>query len=153
MAIAMDEAGRRLAGVTVAASGRRAMWMDDFARRQQAGLGSFITRAEIERRNPSQAYQMLFGVPGIQVNTRDGRPRTLYPGTAGECEPRTFVDGALFADPPGIPRPPGPLALIPPTEIEAIEVYPRASGVPAEFGGSTGGACGVIVIWTRKGGR
>ncbi|MCU0636338.1 MAG: TonB-dependent receptor plug domain-containing protein [Gemmatimonadaceae bacterium] len=151
VAVQLDEAGRRLASVNVRATGRGPAWTEEFEARRKAGFGSFVTRAEIEKRNPSQTWQMLFGVPGLQVDTRTGRPRSLYPGSLGACEPIYFVDGARFADVGGNPRPPGPLAFIPPTEVEALEVYPRASGVPAEFGG-TQAACGVVVIWTRRGG-
>jgi hypothetical protein len=161
IAITMVPAATTLADVKVRAE-RKPQWLEDFEARRQSGLGSFVTRTEIEKRNPSQAYQMLFGVPGIQINTFDGRPRSLYPGTLGEngpCEVRYFVDGIPFADPPAPPpppgtppkRPPGPLVLIPPTEIEAMEIYPRSVGVPPQFGG-TQGACGTILIWTRRGG-
>ena len=148
VAVTMDEAGRRLAGVDVRATGRRARWLDEFDARKKAGLGSFVTRAEIDRRNPSQSYQMLFGVPGVQVDSRTGRARSLYPGSLGACEMTYWVDGVRYAEGAGAT----PLTLIPPTEIEAMEVYPRASGVPAEFGGSQS-ACGVILIWTRRSGR
>lgn len=40
--------------------------------------------------------------------------------------------------------------LVNPTEVATVEVYPSASEMPAEFGGSTG-QCGSIVIWTRRG--
>ncbi|MCU0648594.1 MAG: TonB-dependent receptor [Gemmatimonadaceae bacterium] len=159
IAIALDDAGRRLSTVSVKAR-RAPAWVDAFEARRTAGLGSFVTRADIDKRNPSQTWQMLFGVPGIQINPQSGRPSSLYPSTLlGACDFRYFVDGVLFPDFPPDPRelqnprvrPPGPLSAIPPTEVEAIEVYPRANGVPSEFGG-TQSACGVIAIWTRKGG-
>jgi hypothetical protein len=148
IAITLDDAGRRLADVNVRATGRRARWLDEFDARKQAGLGSYVTRADIDKRNPSQAFQMLFGVPGVQVDSRTGRVRSLYPGSLGACEMTYWVDGVRFADGAGAT----PLSIIPPTEIEAMEVYPRTSGVPAEFGGSQS-ACGVVLIWTRRGGR
>lgn len=147
VAVTMDEAGKRLASVDVRST-RSARWFEEFEARRKAGLGSYVTRADIDRRNPSQAWQMLFGVPGMQV-AQNGRVRSLYPGSLGACEPAYWVDGVRFADVGG--NAPGPLALIQPTEIEAMEVYPRATGVPSEFGGSNS-ACGVVVIWTRKGG-
>jgi hypothetical protein len=148
IAITLDDAGRRLADVSVRAPGRRARWLDEFESRKQAGLGSFVTRADIDKRNPSQTHQMLFGVPGVQVDQRTGRVRSLYPGSLGACEMAYWVDGIRFAEGAGAT----PLSQIPPTEVEAMEVYPRAAGVPAEFGGAQSG-CGVVLIWTRKGGR
>jgi len=35
------------------------------------------------------------------------------------------------------------------SELEAIEVYRSSAEAPPEFGGTTG-ACGVIVLWTRR---
>lgn len=35
-----------------------------------------------------------------------------------------------------------------PADVEAVEVYRRASELPARFGGATEG-CGAVVIWTR----
>ena len=37
-----------------------------------------------------------------------------------------------------------------PSDFQAIEVYGSAAEVPPEFGG-TSGACGVIVLWSRRG--
>ena len=39
-----------------------------------------------------------------------------------------------------------------PTEIRAIEVYAGTAGVPVEFQRMQSGGCGVIVIWTKRGG-
>jgi hypothetical protein len=161
IAVALDEAARRLANVTVRAPARAPAWLEEFNARREAGFGSFVTRAEIDKRNPSQTWQMLFGIPGIQINPQSGRPRSLYPATLlNSCDFRYFVDGVLFPDFPPDPReaieprvrPPGPLSAIPPTEVEAIEVYPRAVGIPPQYGG-TQAACGVIAIWTRTGTR
>ncbi len=36
-------------------------------------------------------------------------------------------------------------------ELDAIEVYRSAAELPSEFGGTVG-ECGVIVLWSRRGG-
>jgi hypothetical protein len=38
--------------------------------------------------------------------------------------------------------------LVLPADVEGIEIYDGAGGLPPGFGGSFGG-CGVIAIWTR----
>jgi hypothetical protein len=35
-------------------------------------------------------------------------------------------------------------------ELESIELYRSAAEIPVEFGGS-GGGCGVLVLWSRRG--
>jgi hypothetical protein len=61
----------------------------------------------------------------------------------GYCTPDLRVDGVVINDF-------GQLAAIPPSRVVAIEVYPFAGEVPAEF--QRGGihyACGLVVVWTR----
>jgi hypothetical protein len=58
-----------------------------------------------------------------------------------------YVDGSLALgagrrDPVSIDE------LVRPGEIAAVEVYPSAASVPAEYTGTTG-RCGAVVIWTR----
>ena len=38
--------------------------------------------------------------------------------------------------------------LVPPSDVEGIEVYKGAATIPVELNG-TGSACGVVSIWTR----
>jgi hypothetical protein len=65
-----------------------------------------------------------------------------------DCPPAYFVDGSPFYvdDTNGDPFPVGP------TEIMGIEVYAGTAGVPIEFQRPTSGGCGVIAIWTKRGG-
>lgn len=86
-------------------------------------------------------------------------------GTGGmKCRPAVFLDGALArqggdprvserAAPDGLGTTRSPATtplndIVAPEQIEAIEVYRRASEVPARYTGN--GACGVIAIWTRR---
>lgn len=62
----------------------------------------------------------------------------------GNCPVLLYVDGVPFE-----PLSTGTIsAEIPPSTIEAVEVYSRASAVPGEFRGP-GFECGVIVVWKR----
>lgn len=35
-------------------------------------------------------------------------------------------------------------------DIRAVEVYTRASQLPAEYGGLTSNNCGVVLVWTGR---
>ena len=109
-------------------------------------------------------------VGGMHIQLRAGN---LSPG--GVCRPRIYLDGIIFAR--GDARPvqdeSGNIQATeyyveeqlrrmdqainlddigPPSDIAAIEVYRTATQVPVRFGGaSIETACGVIVIWTRRG--
>jgi outer membrane receptor for ferrienterochelin and colicin len=95
----------------------------------------------------------------------------------GVCEPRVFIDGTIVIRGDSRPRPRREPArednlateveraeferdeiaiddVVMPDDIEAIEVYRSAAQTPARFGGaSLETQCGVIVIWTRRGGQ
>ena len=71
---------------------------DDFFRRRRLGLGQFIDRAEIDRRSPTRAVEILQGRAGIRV---DLRPAGVSGGTivafsrCNEFPPKinVYVDG------------------------------------------------------------
>jgi hypothetical protein len=71
---------------------------DDFFRRRRLGLGQFIDRAEIDRRSPTRAVEILQGRAGIRV---DLRPAGASGGTivafsrCNEFPPKinVYVDG------------------------------------------------------------
>jgi outer membrane receptor for ferrienterochelin and colicin len=95
----------------------------------------------------------------------------------GVCQPRVFIDGTIVirgdSRPRTLDKRAGPreeateqelpeferdeIALddvVMPDDVEAIEVYRSAAQIPARFGGASRETqCGVIVIWTRRGGR
>ncbi|UCC72309.1 MAG: TonB-dependent receptor [Gemmatimonadota bacterium] len=154
-----------------------------FFERQKGDFGHFITRDEIERRVPARMTDLLSTIPGVRlVPSSSGLSRSSlsFRGSVlsmgGACHPRVFVDGLIVilgdarvrgtdvygfpelgtevaADPSERPE----IALddvVMPGDVEAVEVYRRASEVPAQFGGmSTATQCGVIAIWTRRGWR
>jgi hypothetical protein len=134
-----------------------------FYDRVAGGRGRFISRAEIETREPRRITQMIGEIPGTRLalvpgaagGVRDmvwfGRQvRTDEYGRPIPCAPALYLDGSRLTD-----GGPGAIApslddLVSPAEVEGVEAYDDADSVPAEFAGSRAG-CGVIVIWTRGG--
>ena len=152
-----------------------------FYERQKADFGHFVTRDDIERRNPPKLTDLLNSIPGVRIMSSGsglGRATVSFRGSVlsegGACHPRVFVDGLLVirgdarirgldvygaremaseAQGSGSKRPEIALDdVVMPQDIEAVEVYRRGAEVPVKFGGtSTSTQCGVIVVWTRKG--
>jgi hypothetical protein len=116
---------------------------------QRLGLGAFVSQEEIERRNPIRISHLIGDVQGIELNCRGSARGCQIGSTRGVgCDQLdVFINGSLAlgrgrADGVSIDE------LVRPTEIAAMEVYPSAASVPAEFTGLSG-RCGAIVIWTR----
>jgi hypothetical protein len=132
--------------------GKMGSEQQSFLDRAKRGFGYFITEEDIQKRNPIIFEDIIRGVPGMQVvpvgqgyriESSRGQSDLL-----GDCTPSYFVDGSPFyVDPSsGDPFP------VAPTEILGIEVYAGTAGVPIEFQRGQNGGCGVIVVWTKRGG-
>nr|NIM48818.1 TonB-dependent receptor plug domain-containing protein [Gemmatimonadales bacterium] len=115
--------------------------MREFWRRRKMGLGWFLTRDEIERRNPMFVTDLLRTIPGVSVRRTGFTTRVRFRRFGRACPPGIWIDGIRQAS--------SDLDwLVLPQEVEAIEVYRRSAETPMEFSG-TSRTCGAIVIWTR----
>jgi hypothetical protein len=122
--------------------------MSAFNARRSRGVGTFITRHEIERRQPSKVSELLRYVNGVYVPQDNSDMREAAVGmrrAAGvtaqsNCVVQLYVDGHYY---PG-----GRVDDFRPVEVEGIEIYRSASEIPAAFRGRDS-MCGVIAIWTR----
>jgi hypothetical protein len=132
----------------------RSPFLDNFRRRLQNGLGIYITREDIEARNPVFVSDMLRTVPGLQLSSsgRGARPSIQFGRSAGmRCYTQIFVDGMLM-NPWSIGEANARLDdFVEPGSVEGIEVYRGLSTVPPEFL-NPDAECGVIAVWTRRGG-
>jgi hypothetical protein len=133
-----------LPGVSVEASPRDAR-LRGFHDRRAAGFGRFITRKDIEARDPRDSKELFRGIPGVRVV---GNRLQMTTGMTRRCLVQYFVDGLHISQPSS-----DILGEFRPRDVEGIEVYRGPAETPPAF--SQGGAeCGVIVIWTRTpGGR
>jgi len=126
--------------VVVETARRSALARSGFFERQRRGFGNFLTRAEIEDRNPYFVSDLLRRIPGVRMSTGRGTTGELATMRGG-CRPDVFLDGMRMMP---------PFALddhIRVQDVEAMEVY-RGPAAPAEYTATSG--CGSIVIWTRS---
>ena len=144
--------------------------VEGFYRRQAEGLGKFMPPALFEERQPRKVSDLLFGLPGAYVAEsttgiggravyfRSGiRASSFSGGTlrpSDVCWPMIFVDRQLVSTGGGVEggaEPAGLDGVVHAADVWAMEVYRSPGEVPSEFKGSNAG-CGVIVLWTRRGG-
>jgi hypothetical protein len=118
-----------------------------FEMRKSRGFGTFITREQIQKKNPRVTTDLFRTVSGIKLLRESGTPTVVSTrlGSTAYCPVRYYIDGASY-----------PLygqsidTMIQVADIGAIEIYPGGATVPPQFGGRES-ACGVIAIWTRQG--
>jgi hypothetical protein len=128
---------------------------EEVYRRAASGFGHFITREEIERRNPYATRDLLNGIPGI-VTYGDAtvfqkcrkRQRGGPPNFESANKVQVYIDGrrfTRFSD--GETAADAAMASVSPGSIQAMEVYTGVAQVPGEFAYD---ACAVILIWTKR---
>lgn len=132
---------------------------EGFRRRLSSGLGVYITRDQIVARNPNRVSDLLRDVPGLEVvaSGYGTRPFVRVARATGiACATQIFVDGFLI-NKRGFDA--GGFGLVDmriddvvfPASVEGIEIYRGLGTIPPEFL-NPDAECGVIAIWTRRGG-
>jgi hypothetical protein len=130
---------------------------DGFFQRQRLGLGTFISREQIERMNAFHTVEILRGIPGINVSIGNGDPTDadirIPRCFGGNSRVTVWIDGKMQLTRSRDPGHPGrdialaeELARITPSNIEMVEIYRGASQIPGVFHWD---GCAVIAIWTR----
>lgn len=131
--------------------------LEAYRQRLETGLGVYITREDVESRNPMYVTDLLREVPGVALSgSGSGLRRTVTMARAGasSCATQIFLDGFPLNRRLASAGPPIDFRIddvVVPSSIEGIEVYRGLSTVPPEFL-SADADCGVIAIWTRRGG-
>jgi hypothetical protein len=133
--------------MTVVEGDRTRGKMGPFNRRMSRGVGSFVTRAEIEKRQPASISELLRTLPGVAISQRmAGEPqpvhmqRSVNSSMQSTCVVQVYVDGQ--------PYPNGNIDDFAPLTLEGVEVYRSASEIPADFR-TRDATCGLIALWTR----
>ncbi|HEX6535774.1 MAG TPA: carboxypeptidase regulatory-like domain-containing protein [Gemmatimonadaceae bacterium] len=145
VSMALAERVSMLGAVTVFGKRSRRGAVSGFLERRRHGIGRFFTRGDIEHRKPFQLTDLLRDVPGVRVVPTAGfrYAVVMRGGSPRGCTPDVWVDGMRFSlDDASMDD------YASPADITAVEVYARASEVPAVFGPA---ACGAVVIWTGGG--
>lgn len=138
LSYALEPAVPTLEGVVVTER-RLSSTLVDFEQRRRFGQGTFLTQADIDRRNAVFTRELFEGIPSVKstggaiVSTR-----------VGGCRTELFVDGVR------LPERTTPEDLPIPKDIAAIEVYAGPATIPPQFAGGRA-SCGVVLIWTRYG--
>ena len=139
----------------VSTSGPNSRKYELFLMRRKLGMGTFLTRDQIDSKPASQTYQLFQNIPGLKISQhgtqwiiRSQRCPAKLP-TAGPPPdmdrdtpdfPILFIDGFRV-------RGLNTLNTLKPSDVEAIEVYQGAAQLPAE---AKGNACAAIFIWLRQ---
>jgi hypothetical protein len=130
-----------------------------FFDRRDREQGIFFTREQIEGRNPVSVVDLFQGIPGARVIVRDGirravslvgsRAMSLISDPYSQpCYPSVWIDQTPHVSPQNT-EPIYLDDLVRPSEIAGMEIYQSTARIPVRY--NLGGACGVIVIWTRSG--
>jgi hypothetical protein len=150
--VVLGKSVQRLPDVQVAGKNSFANDLAAITDRAKRSNGYLITEEDIQRRGSITFEDVMRGVPGMQV-VPVGQGYRVISGRGvvdmqGDCAPQYYVDGSPFpmSLDDDTPFPVGP------TEIMAVEVYSGTANVPAEFQRGMQGGCGVIAIWTKRGG-
>ena len=114
-----------------------------FWERRSRGFGNYITRDEIEKRDPHDFIDIARMVPSVTISSRGGRKVLRFNrASARDCPPQYFVDGMRIEA--GMPDE------FSPQDVEAVEFYSGPATLPPLFAPRPFSyTCGAVVIWTR----
>jgi hypothetical protein len=141
LAILLDVGGVELAPIVVeAASQEWVLSLAGFYSRRGRGFGRFVTRDDIERRNPANLSTLLAGSGIVMRCIRTHCTPTRY-SSGRRCAVAVFLDGLRVED--------YNIDLIPPEDVVGIEVYRQGADTPAEFSRYSAD-CGAVLIWTKN---
>jgi len=130
-----------LPGVITEANAIERLRLSDFYRHRQVGNGAFFNRKELDAKRAQRISDVLRRLPGVRIiPDRNGRSQLRM--ARSNCTPDFWIDGqrAPFLNVDDLPL----------GDLEALEVYRGASGIPPEYNNRMGNpGCGAVVIWTR----
>lgn len=146
--IRLQRAPPSLPPVIVTSKTNAALIRLGFFDRQKASAGFFITPDEVAKAQPRVVTDLMYLVPGWQVQTNSSGLTVLLPPRSAYAEGKSscmnvFVDHALLTR-----LAPGEFdSAVPARDVVAVEIYSKSTA-PAEFA-RAGQSCVTIVVWTR----
>jgi hypothetical protein len=141
LAAVMDTKAQVLGEITV--EGKPTSGIPGFDDRAKRGLGTFLTRDEIEKRQSVLTTDLFRTIPGLTVGF-DGSNYVVQSSRGTGCQVQWYLDGSPFDNSQNDLD-----QMLRPDDIEAVEVYKSPSEVPVQFQGHNG-SCGTILVWTKR---
>lgn len=139
---------------TVEATRPRRLVQVGFYRRQERGFGQFLAPEDLEAMHLHFPRDLFWGMSGIRLIDRRGEVLvvkslgSLMSGmSGGPCKLSVTIDGQAVQGGGNYNFGGSWADLVHVRDIEAVEVYSSAGGVPVEY--SRYSPCGAILIWTR----
>jgi hypothetical protein len=146
--------------------------LPSFEEHRRLGLGAFLTRADLERKDGRLMSSILAELPGLSVMrpgtgnrawVANGRAiRSMgneaavdeFGGAPRACYSQVYLDNVRIytgrkADPPSAAEPLFDINSLAPSMIEAIEYYAGPAQTPLKYS-NLDSHCGVLVIHTRR---
>ena len=133
-------------------SSERHPFFQGFDQRYRRGIGTFITREQIDARNTMVPSDLFRTLPAVRLVRAGSGMGVRFPsnqmvrgggrGSNNLCIPMVWVDGQKL---PGME-----IDDLRATDIEAIEVYRGAATTPPQFAAAGLAQCGAVVVWTRR---
>jgi hypothetical protein len=126
----------------------------EFSRRQKSRLGRFVTRDDIDRIKPIYLADLVHRYspfnrfngfePAWPVNRHGSWVASTYArmNLFSSCPPSISLNGAS-------PMSGWAVNDFQPQSVEALEIYRRASDIPAELRMPNQAGCGLVVVWLR----
>jgi hypothetical protein len=122
----------------------------DFEGRRRAGIGQFITAADVEREDPGRTTRLLRSRDGLRFTyDRNGFPFIEVTTQDSPCTPVILVDGFPARPVPTVPGEAAMDWLVHPDEIGGVEIYTNSAKIPPELA-RWGRGCATIAFWTRE---
>jgi len=122
-----------------------------FYQREEDGWGDFLDREDLEFWNPVRLTSALTRFPGVTTVADPRMPSRgflAFRRRGTTCIPTVYLDGVRIG---GDREPAGIDDIVNPAVVAGVEVYRNTAGMPPQYWG-TGSACGVVLIWLRRGG-
>jgi hypothetical protein len=110
--------------------------------------GYFLTPEDFELRKPTLLTNMAEGLPAVRVWHHPLDPKKNMIEGVNRCRMTVYLDRVRIVGKLGNMPDDYVNELIQPTDIAAMEVYPRAVGAPPQYQ-AMNGTCGVVLIWSK----
>ncbi|GJG84907.1 hypothetical protein tb265_00880 [Gemmatimonadetes bacterium T265] len=143
--IPLDRRVQQIQGVVVRAE-RTKLEKDytGFLDRMKHGMGHYITEDQLTMRQAIQFTDVLRTTPGLQVVPNGSMGYSLL--GRGNCTPDIYVDGMAIIDGASSIN-----ELVNPNDVSGVEIYNGGATVPVQFQSGSGGSCGAVVVWSKRG--